>query len=59
MRFEGREAALKTREPVDRRRSFRGVLAGLDADNVRLNVSGRVLSIPLEVVGKAHLVHRF
>jgi ribosome maturation factor RimP len=59
VRFEGREATLKTREPIEGRRSFRGILAGVDAGSVRLDLSGEILSIPLEVVTKAHLVHRF
>jgi ribosome maturation factor RimP len=58
-RFEGREAVIKTREPVEGRRSFRGTLAGFEAGDVRLDVNGQVQSIPLEVVIKAHLVHRF
>lgn len=59
VRFQGHEAALKTREPIEGRRSFRGILAGMEAQSVRLDVNGRTLPIPLEVVTKAHLVHRF
>ncbi len=59
VRFEGREAALKTREPVEGRRSFQGVLAGFDSGNVRLRVGGGTVAIPLEAISKAHLVHRF
>jgi ribosome maturation factor RimP len=59
LRFEGREAAIKTREPIDGRRSFRGTLAGVADEQIQLDMSDRRASIPLEAVVKAHLVHRF
>jgi ribosome maturation factor RimP len=58
-RFEGREAVIKTREPIDGRRSFRGTLAGVADEQIHVDLSEHRVSIPLEAVVKAHLVHRF
>ncbi len=59
VRFEGREAVVKTREPIDGRRSFRGTLAGVADGQIRMDMSEKQVSIPLGAVVKAHLVHRF
>lgn len=37
--FEGYEAKLETAEPIDGRRRFRGVLAGIEGDEVLINVA--------------------
>jgi len=36
--FEGYEAKLETAEPIDGRRRFRGVLAGVEGDEVLINI---------------------
>ena len=59
VRFAGREAAVKTREPIDGRRSFRGTLTGVADGQIRMDLSGQRVAIPLGTVVKAHLVHRF
>jgi ribosome maturation factor RimP len=55
-RFAGSNAKLKTRQPIDGQRNFRGRLLGLDGDEVifedRTNGPVRV---PLDSIAKANL----
>jgi len=57
-RFAGKRVVVKTREPIDGRKTFRGVLQGMD-DAERLEVddreTGRRHAIPLGAVKEAHL----
>jgi ribosome maturation factor RimP len=55
-RFAGLEARLETELPIDGRRRFRGRLAGLEGDRVRLELPDGERSIPLEAIRKAKLV---
>jgi len=56
-RFAGHLAKVETRVPVDGRKRFRGVLAGVDAEQVRLDLveNGAVL-LPFEQISRAKLV---
>ncbi|MCE5203801.1 MAG: ribosome maturation factor RimP [Coriobacteriales bacterium] len=58
-RFTGRHVALKVASPIDGRRSFSGMLAGLDGDQVILKTDTTRLSIPLASITKAHLKFDF
>jgi len=58
-RFAGREAKIKTYEPIEKQRTFEGKLLGVEAAHVRIECSGRVRLVPLEGIAKANLVHRF
>ena len=55
-RFAGQLAKLKTREPLDGQRNFRGRLAGVEGEQILFDdkTSGRV-RIPLGIVAKANL----
>jgi ribosome maturation factor RimP len=55
-RFAGLEARLETELPIDGRRRFRGRLAGLAGDRVRLALPEGECSIPLDAIKKAKLV---
>lgn len=56
-RFRGRRARLQLRRPLDGRRTFSGVLAGLDAGgDVCLEVEGQIRRFSFEAIAKAHLV---
>ncbi|MFB3819922.1 MAG: ribosome maturation factor RimP [Candidatus Methylomirabilales bacterium] len=56
VRFAGREARISTREPLDGRKSFRGRLAGLEADRVLLDLpEGPRVAIPRGLIHKARL----
>jgi ribosome maturation factor RimP len=58
-RFAGREANIKTRVPVDERRSFTGHLLGTDGQTVRMEIGSATFQIPFDAIAKAHLVYRF
>ena len=55
-RFAGSNAKLKTRQPINGQRNFRGRLLGLDGDDIIFDdrTNGRV-QIPLDLVTKANL----
>ncbi|HEU4714468.1 MAG TPA: ribosome maturation factor RimP [Pyrinomonadaceae bacterium] len=55
-RFAGSNAKLKTRQPVNGQRNFRGRLLGLDGDDIIFDdrTNGRV-QIPLTIITKANL----
>jgi ribosome maturation factor RimP len=55
-RFSGAAAKLKTRQPIDGQRNFRGRILGLDGDYVLFEdrTSGQV-RVPLELISKANL----
>ena len=55
-RFAGRMAKLKTRQPVNGQRNFRGTLVGVEGDDVVFEdkTNGRV-RVPLDIIVKANL----
>jgi ribosome maturation factor RimP len=55
-RFAGFEAKLETRAPIDGRKRFKGRLRGLEAGQVKIEVDGATLALPLEEIDKAKLV---
>jgi ribosome maturation factor RimP len=55
-RFAGFEAKLETRAPIEGRKRFKGRLLGLEAEQVKIDVEGAVLVLPLEEIDKAKLV---
>jgi ribosome maturation factor RimP len=56
VRFDGREAKLKLRQPIGNARRLTGVLRGVDAGVVRLETAEGTQSIPLANIDKARLV---
>jgi len=55
--FTGRRARLVLREPLDEQRVLEGLLAGLAAGRVRLDVGGgRIAEVDLSNIAKARLV---
>lgn len=59
-RFSGRKAKIVTRQAIEGRRSFTGVLNGLEGDAVSMDLGGedRML-IPNEIIKKANLVFEY
>jgi ribosome maturation factor RimP len=55
-RFRGELARIKTMEPIEGRRNFKGVLAGTSDGNVNIKVENRVFSIPCKGIKRARLV---
>ena len=54
-KYKGQKVAVRTFEKIGDRRNFLGVLLGLDGEEIRIDVDGRELRVPLEEVSKAHL----
>ena len=55
-RFAGSNAKLKTRQPIDGQRNFRGRVLGIDGDELIFEdrTNGRV-RVPLDLITKANL----
>lgn len=58
-RFAGRLARISLNEPVENSKFFEGRLAGYEGGMVRLEVQGRVITLPFSVIRKANLVVEF
>jgi len=56
IRFAGRRARIKLRQPLDGQRVFIGTLQGLRENNVVLDVDGREMEFDLNGVARARLV---
>jgi ribosome maturation factor RimP len=55
-RFRGKKAKIALKEPLDGKRTFEGVLGGLDGDAVSLETApGEVVHLPLAGIQKANL----
>ncbi|TAN54888.1 MAG: ribosome maturation factor RimP [Rhodospirillales bacterium] len=56
-RWSGFEARLETRQPVEGRKRFKGLLLGLEGENVKIkDEAGLEFSLPLTLLSKAKLV---
>jgi ribosome maturation factor RimP len=55
VRFAGKRARLRTREPIEGRRNFSGTLRGVAEGRVAIECDGHTYAVPLEGVVKAHL----
>jgi len=55
----GAEVRIETREPLDGRRRFRGLLVGFEDGVARLSVDGREVGIPFADVAKANTIYEF
>lgn len=59
-RFAGSRIKLRTIEPIDGQRNFRGKLLGLVGDNISFDADGRgQLEIPYEQIAKANIEYQF
>jgi ribosome maturation factor RimP len=56
VRYAGRNASLKTREPIEGRRNYKGLLKGMEGGTVVMVIDGKEFRIPIGLVEKAHLV---
>ncbi len=55
-RFEGAEAKISMKLPVQGRRNFTGVLQGFSEGEILIEVDGEVYALPLAKLAKARLV---
>jgi ribosome maturation factor RimP len=58
-RFVGRLVRISLTQPVEQSSFYEGRLAGLADGQVQLEVQGRVLALPFELIRKAQLVVEF
>ncbi len=59
-RFAGREVRVVSREKVNDRRNFMGILVGLSEDGiVEIDCGGERVQLPYDQIKKANLVYRF
>ncbi len=56
VRFVGKMASIKTREPIDGRRNYKGTLKKVEAGEITIEVDGKDYLIPVGLVEKANLV---
>lgn len=55
-RFEGHEAKIELAQALDGRKRFRGTLAGVDGENVKLVIDGTGYLVPIPEIQRAKLV---
>jgi len=53
--FKGRDIVIKTKEPIEEKKVFRGVLEGLEDENVILSQDDNKIKIPFENISQAKL----
>lgn len=54
--FAGKMVAIKTREPINGRRNYKGILQGLTEEDVLILIDGQEYRVPLHLIERAHLV---
>jgi ribosome maturation factor RimP len=59
MKYRNRLIALKTIDPVQNRRQFKGKLLGISENQVEIEVDQGVFQIPLSNIAKANLEIEF
>lgn len=57
-RYAGHTVAVKLRAPFDGRRKFQGLLAGVEGDEVLLQLDGEEYCFPIESINQARIVPR-
>lgn len=58
-RYRGHDVALKLRAPFEGRRKFQGLLAGVEGDDVLLQLDGEEYCFPIDSIDQAQVVPRF
>jgi ribosome maturation factor RimP len=56
-RFKGHKVRVKTIQPVDGQKNFRGTLLGLSKESVNLMVDKKAVAIPIKEIQKARLIN--
>jgi ribosome maturation factor RimP len=58
-RFAGRQAKVRTHEPIEGQRNFTGTLTDADEESVSLETDGDVVRIPLNDIRRSNLIPEF
>lgn len=56
VRFSGRQARIKLREPIDGQRVFIGLLSTLEENILTMDIEGRLMKFDLDAITRARLV---
>jgi len=59
MKYRDRWVKLTTNEPIGNQRHFKGRLRGIERNEIRIEVNGEMIQIPLATIAKAHLEIEF
>jgi ribosome maturation factor RimP len=54
-RFKGRKVKIKTSQPINGQRNFKGILSGISGGVVSVSVDGQTVVIPYEKISKARI----
>ena len=54
-RFKGNQAKIKTAQPIDGQKNFKGILLGISEGIVKLAVDDKIIAIPYQEIARAHL----
>ncbi len=55
-KFKGKTARMKLLKSINGQKNFKGILAGVSEENIRLLINDRTVAIPFSQISKAHLV---
>ncbi|WP_043530879.1 ribosome maturation factor RimP [Litchfieldella xinjiangensis] len=58
-RYRGQDVALRLRVPFEGRRKFQGLLAGVEGDEVLVQLDGEEYCFPIDTIDQARVVPRF
>lgn len=58
-RYAGHQVSLKLRVPFDGRRKFQGLLAGVEGDEVLVQIEGEEYCFPIDGIDQARVVPQF
>lgn len=58
-RFAGQNVRLKTKEPIQNRANYFGILKGIKGNNIIMVVDGVEYDLPHDMVAKAKIEHKF
>ena len=56
-RFRGKVAKIKTSQPINGRKNFKGIIEGVDENQIKLSVEGNLIHISFTEVCRARLVN--
>ncbi len=56
-RFKGKTVVIKTWQPLDGKKKFKGVLMGLQEDTVKLLIGEKTMMICFDSISRSHLVN--
>ena len=59
VKYQNRLIKVKTFDPIDKRRQFKGKLLGLVENQIQMEIDGGIIHIPLSNVAKANLEIEF